>query len=454
MTTVTDLVKPNSGISIHWNLLFTFWVLVLFLSASACQQTSSQKPETMPSSHVDSLLTRDQLADKVLGLLVGSAIGDAMGAPTEMWDRMSIRIEYGHIDTMDVHVREASPEGPWDYNLPAGGTTDDTRWKKLAADYLIAQAAGADSLDSRAFGQHIIDTYLDYIKTLKTTDSFEPEPFERALRRMTWLQEWALVAKPYVEGDYENYMTALNRFYGGDLACAGMLYAPMVGLYYPGHPEKAYAEGYRLGIFDHGYARDITGLTAALTAAAAGYNSSPEENFDVIRQIDPHEFFRSRLLGRSAYRIYREARNIAYEAKNYEPGSSKLDSLLLPRRWKASRMLFAQREKAFDLLDSKLQDAPFHAGEIWLITLTGMMMHDWEFLPAMEFIINYGRDNDTTGAVAGAILGAYHGASALPPDLKELVLKTSRETLDIDLEQTAEQLTEAIWKRHPGFQEI
>jgi ADP-ribosylglycohydrolase len=68
----------------------------------------------------------------------------------------------------------------------------------------------------------------------------------------------------------------------------------------------------------------------------------------------------------------------------------------------------------------------------------------------MEFIINYGRDNDTTGALAGAILGAYHGASGLPQDLVETVLTTNRENLDIDLEKVAETLTEAIWRRHPG----
>jgi hypothetical protein len=429
--------------------------LLFLLAASGlvvwgCRPTPSEKQDTVLRETVDSLLSREQIADKVRGLLIGSAIGDAMGAPTEMWDRLSIRIEYGHIDTLDPAVREASPEGPWAYNLPAGGTTDDTRWKTLTADFLSSTPAGVDTLDARRFAQHIIDTYLDYIQALKSTDSFRPEPFEREARRMTWLQEWALVARPYVEGDYETYITALNRFYGGDLACAGLLYAPVIGLFYPGAPEIAYEEGYRLGIFDHGYARDITGLAAAMTAAAAAHDANPERCLAVIRHIDPHNFFESRLLGRSAYRIYREARNITYEARNLQPSHAALDSVRLPKRWKDSPLAFLQREKAYELLDPKLQDAPFHAGEIWLITLTGMMMHDWEFLPAMEFIINYGRDNDTTGALAGAILGAYHGASGLPPDLVETVLTTNRENLDIDLEKVAETLTEAIWRRHPG----
>ncbi len=46
------------------------------------------------------------LYDRVLGSLVGSAIGDAMGAPTEMWSRDQIQAEYGvNQYTADKRVR-------------------------------------------------------------------------------------------------------------------------------------------------------------------------------------------------------------------------------------------------------------------------------------------------------------------------------------------------------------
>ena len=67
----------------------------------------------------------------------------------------------------------------------------------------------------------------------------------------------------------------------------------------------------------------------------------------------------------------------------------------------------------------------------------------------MEFITNYGRDNDTVGAVTGSILGALHGYMALPQDQCELVLRVNREVLGIDLEQRARQLTTAVLSRRP-----
>ena len=124
---------------------------------------------------------------------------------------------------------------------------------------------------------------------------------------MSWLQEWAMVAKPFNQKDIEAYTYALNHFYGGEPTCAGMLYAPMIGLVHPDRALTAYQSAYRLGIFDLGYARDITGLTSAMTAASMSPNASPESIVKVLTKIDPNDYFNSRLVGRSSYRFYKDA---------------------------------------------------------------------------------------------------------------------------------------------------
>jgi len=69
---------------------------------------------------------------------VGSAIGDAMGASTEMWPREDIVEEYGYINELTPALRSQSPEGTWEHNLVAGATTDDTRWKYFIGQYLMS----------------------------------------------------------------------------------------------------------------------------------------------------------------------------------------------------------------------------------------------------------------------------------------------------------------------------
>lgn len=389
-------------------------------------------------------MSRYQLYDKILGTLTGSAIGDAMGAPTEMWSRKSIKVEFGFVDSLDNLIREPSPEGTWDYNLPIGGTTDDTRWKFIMGHFLINQAStlyAVNGISPKSFAQYIVNQYSSEVEAFKKIDSFDPAPFEQGMRRMSWLQEWAIVAKPYVENRMEDYQDAISKFYGGEMVCAGILYAPLIGAMYPGAPDLAYNTAYRLSIFDLGYARDITALTAALVAVAMSADVHTTEILEVLRNIDPKGYFKSRLVGRSSYKIYRDAIYIVDAAKRVDEVDEK--KLMLTKDNQDSLYL-TQLQAAYDLLDEKNQDYPFHAGEIHLINLTALLFANFDFRNTLNFVINYGRDNDTVGAVTGAILGAFYGFDRIPSDLKTSVLKTNKEKLGIDLELLAEQITDTI----------
>jgi ADP-ribosylglycohydrolase len=96
---------------------------------------------------------------------------------------------------------------------------------------------------------------------------------------------------------------------------------------------------------------------------------------------------------------------------------------------------------AYTQLDGRQQDMPFHAGEIYLQSLTAMLYADFDFKNTLIFLINYGRDNDTTASLAGGILGAWYGYNALPVSEREKVVRVTREELGIDLEKQAERLT-------------
>ena len=387
--------------------------------------------------------SNDSLYNKILGSLVGSAIGDAMGAPTEMWSRQNRQISYGYVETLDPSFIDPSPEGLWDFHLPPGTTTDDTRWKSLVGSYAANNLASfyePEGPDPYQFSEHILHAYQLEVQRLKESPIDDPMDIEHNMRRLTWLQEWAMVAKPFAARDLEAYTTALHRFYGGDLLCAGMLYAPVIGLPYPGDPDQAYRAGFRLGIFDQGYARDITGLVASMVAAALPYDATQNSIMEVFRTVDPNDFFRSRLFGREAFKTFQAAETISKAAKELKMCHNDLTIPLVD----GDSLATCRLQTAFELLDERNQDSPAHAQEILLVKLTALMYRDFDFPEAMEFITNYGRDNDTSGAVAGAILGAYWGFDALPVSLRDQVLKTNKKNLGIDLETLASEITDKI----------
>jgi hypothetical protein len=399
-----------------------YYLLIFMLILSSC--TEKKKPE------YDKLqisgLTAYELHDKILGMLVGSAIGDAMGAPTEMWNRDSISAKYGFVEKLDSMVREVSPEGVWVPNLPSGGTTDDTRWKVLASKFLLTQSSA--KLKAKDFAKHILSQYENYTEEFASIRDTLPESFESINLKLGWLQEWAKVSVPFLENNLVGYADSLGKFYGGEMVCAGLLYAPSIGSYFPGDPEYAYRQAYSLSIYDIGYAKDITAQAAAMTAAGMKKGATPDSLLAAL-QKDPSNYSRSRLVGRTANVILQNALLISSESKKLDSLNSGLSA--------ESPALVA----AFEDLDRRLQDMPFHAGEIWLQTLTAMIYADFDFMGSLIFLVNYGRDNDTTAAIAGGILGAYYGFEQLPDREKQQVLEINKSKLGIDLEQVAQELT-------------
>jgi ADP-ribosylglycohydrolase len=391
-------------------------------------------------------LTRSEVYDKVLGMLVGSAIGDAMGAPTEMWTRPNIQLNYGFVDKLDSMVREPSGEGTWAWNLPAGGTTDDTRWKKLTVEYLLTENKSGD-LEAANFAKHIMKEYEKDVKSLKSINSFEPEPYEKAMRRMAWLQEWAVVAKPFVEKKYLAYNDAISRFYGGEMVCAGLLYAPTIGAFYPQNPQKAYEQMYKLSIFDIGYARDLSSMAAAMTAAAMKKGATKETLISLFREIDPQGYFKSRLVGRRAVALLQDARLMVADVQKLKAEDLVDETFPEVKHSKADTLYMKRMYHLFKALDKKNQDLPFHAAEITLQMLTAMLYADFDFEKTIAFLVNFGRDNDTNSAVAGGILGALYGFEKLPTAMKQKVMYINKTELNTDFEALANQMTDKIMSR-------
>ena len=418
--------------------------LAILILATACGRKSSEvtfpTPGVAPTVSENTIvgLSREEYYDKVLGMLVGSAIGDAMGAPTEMWDRKSIRIHKHYVDSLDGLVGAHSPEGQWQTNMPGGSTTDDTRWKYLITGFLITQSP--DTLNPSDLAKNILKVYDLELRALKVGPSDYPT-INQNFSHLNWLIEWVKVAKPFADNDMYTYQHALNKFYGGEMTCAGMLYAPVVGAYFPGKPYKAYSQAYALSLFDIGYARDITSLTAAYVSKAMERDVNFSEITKITGEVDPQDYANSRLVGRLAYKAYKTAQSISFQAHAMREKEIPAD-IVIPDGFKHSALDYAQQQRAYELLEDQLQQIPFHAGEIHLINLTAIEFSKGDFTRALEFVSNFGRDNDTVGAVTGSILGAMWGFKKLPAHMTRIAIDVNRNIVGIDLEQLAQKLVD------------
>jgi len=428
--------------------LFICVCFIALGSVFSCKEQHGETvlPEPKKTAYAaDSLhLTREGYYDKVLGALVGSAIGDAMGASTEMWHRRDIQRKYGYITGLTPATREQSPEGTWEHNLSAGATTDDTRWKYLMVNYFTSTGRG---LSADHFANFITSYYQGVASGLKDKEVVaNPDALDGKLEKIDWIKEWARVALAFQQGPDE-YRAAQHRFYGGEMSCAGMLYTPMFGLVAP-DPESAYTSAYEHALFDLGYARDISALVSSMTHMAMR-----TKNMDSILNtavfVDPMRYQDSRLVGRISGRIAETARKSVWLAQEIGVADSvnlkDLLSLQIPTSFGGSKTDWARQEFVYTKLEKDKKAIAFHAGEIWQILITALEFGGGDFKKTLQFIVNYGRDNDTVAAVAGMILGAKDGFILLPEELKEEVLRVNRQQLGIDLQALAQQMVDELY---------
>ncbi|MFH6603506.1 ADP-ribosylglycohydrolase family protein [Maribacter algicola] len=424
---------------------FFLHALFIILFLVSCKKTASEinlpSPEKKVYGHDTKYLDQDTYYDKVLGALAGSAIGDAMGASTEMWHRNEIQLNYGYITGLTPAVRVQSPEGTWDNNLVAGSTTDDTRWKYFMVKYF---SRFDDNLTPQNFADFITDYYVSLTKELGDAQSNKnPDILDVRMEKIDWIKEWARVALAY-QKDATEYQKAMHRFYGGEMSCAGQLYTPMFGLLSK-NPEYAYRIAYDHSLFDLGYAKDISGLVAAMTNTAM-YSQSIDSILNTAIFIDPLEYKNSRLVGRISQNILDASRRTVLVARKIEIHDSLdtngLKELRMPQGFPYSTEEWVQQNRVYSFLEKEEKAIPFHSGEIWQILVTALEFGQGDFEKTMQFIVNYGRDNDTVAAVAGMILGAKDGFSKLPVDLSTEILRVNKEVLGIDLESLAREMTE------------
>jgi ADP-ribosylglycohydrolase len=153
------------------------------------------------------------------------------------------------------------------------------------------------------------------------------------------------------------------------------------------------------------------------------------------------------LVGRKAFSLLYEARLIVNEAQKMPKEDLLKEVFPKNNHLKADSLYMMRMYHAYKLLDKKVQPMPFHASEITLEVLTAMLFADFDFEKTMAFLINLGRDNDTTSAVAGGILGAFLGFEKLPEAMKQKVLTVNKQQLNTDFEALANQMTDKIMSR-------
>ncbi len=318
-----------------------------------------------------------RLKEKFTGCIAASWIGSAMGAAVEGWSREDIEKKYGFLDRL---LPYAHYSGEW--KREPGTTEDGIERQKLIATAIIEK-------QDRVLAQDVAAVWVRDIDSAKIVH--KQEPFDKALL------ELAQAGLPPSE---------LGKLFLYPNVVSLARSSHPLGLINAGDPKAAADDALEIGKL---YARETAYALrwAALYDAAIAEACRPGATVASVLKV-AREYVHYRREGALLYAGYD---TIEWEVNHaLELASKHTDPM-------AMRDEFYQHYHGGDYFNYSMSQA----NEIVAKGLAVFAITKGNPKEAILTAVNFGRDTDCLGAVAGGLAGALSGPSSLPQEWIEQV---------------------------------
>lgn len=342
-------------------------------------------------------IEKTALFDKIYASMLGGVIGDAMGGPVEGGHYERIGERYGIVDSLLAY--DKPPDYHSHFATAPGTITDDTRLKHILCQAIIARG----HMPRRG----------DFVKACADAYYAAQTDLERG-----FLEEYVL-AGMHGPG---------KLIWGGQPTNGFIMMNSPLGLICPCDPEAAFALSYDVDFISDGYAK----YSAAIAAAAVSAAIHPQATVSSVVEK-----------ALAACQSHRAEGELTRRWHWYDHVF-----LLNERLVKTAVDIAAQHRDVFSLRAEYYEHllvSPLgsEAAQTLAVALGMLVAAEGDLRQAIIGCVNYGRDNDSYATLAGAIAGALHGTSAIPPDWRDTVEAANPEpdmrALSLGLAQVAQQ---------------
>ena len=342
---------------------------------------------------------KDIIIDKARGCLIGGAAGDALG----------YSVEFSSLDNI---IKEYGDSGITDYSTDSKGIarfSDDTQMTLFTAEGLLSAYQDNSSPSHQDIYRHMKTAYLAWFATQTSFQLPLPSSWLTHVRDL-----WARRAPG------NTCLSALSELEGGrtvnndSKGCGGVMRIAPIGVFYAARASQDKMQNaQRETAIIAGDSARITHLNDLSTLAS------------VFTALVIYECMRTHVIDRMTFRsIVSLALN---ETLATMPGNEKTDRFI------------AIIQKAVDLAGSSRSDreAIQALGEGWVaeetvaIAVFCVMRYIRDFEGCLVAAVNHDGDSDSTGAVAGNIVGAILGYTGIPEkfrrglELRDLILSVA-----------------------------
>ncbi len=330
-----------------------------------------------------------------------------MGGPVEGFTFERIKKTYGFVNSLIPYSEiNVSAHGP--FQLHAGAYTDDSRMSKIFANSIINKKDVATSKD-------IAKEYINYYHNAKTE-----------------------IEKDFIEEYYYKAIYANDKeIFGGQPTNGAIMGIAPFGVISPCNPKKAFNDAFEAMFVSSGYARYATAMAACAISFAMCDNATyTDVEKTMLSVAKSHKQNREGLRWSSSH---------MYEGVGQKPEN------LVKKAIEIANMHSDLIEIHKELNDAIIQDFFADASESLAIAIAFLHVSKGDFTKSITGCVNFGRDNDSSASIAGAIAGALNGASCIPQEWIALVESANEGPT---FKEIATELCEIIVSKHENDKQV
>lgn len=334
------------------------------------------------------------LRGRVRGMLYGIAFGDALGAPIEKLLSHEIAEHYGRVETLD-HAWHKNALGPDARNHRIRGhgiVTDDTLMTLCLIDIYRDEVRHLDAWDMAS----------GMVRQIAWTPRWIPE-----MQRETMLIERLFYPEKWIFQRHQ--LAACDPRLGGVgnmVNCGAAMYIAPVGIVNAADPKAAYDEAIAFAAgHQESYGLEAAGALAACIAAATAPGSSLADVFEAALAV-AKDGTRSAIEG-----ILDDATQLKRERASYEAVVARFHGTI--RRFSPSGDDINRNASQAGRPTAAYTPSRLGSIEELPLALGFCALNDGDFRKSLADGVNSGRDTDSIGVMAGAILGALHGETVI-----------------------------------------
>ena len=364
-------------------------------------------------------------ADRVKGVIFGTAFGDAMGAVVEKMTYSQIKEKYDRIETTQTKWWKADwPETARLGRMRGQGIiTDDTLMTLALMNVYITERRHLDAYDMAN----------EFVKEIAFRQRYIPEFGREALIVDRLFYPEKHIFNRHVLANCE----PREGGYGNMVNCGAAMYISPIGIANACNPKGAYDEAI---LFASGhqisYGLEAAGVMACCVAKALEPGATVQDIVNTALHYAKdgtkraiHDICEKAITLQPCKEDREQVVHALHEViAHYSPMGDdvnrSMDKVGIPSNHYTPSRLFA------------IEELP--------LALAYIVVHDGNFLEAVKDGVSSGRDTDSIGVMIGAILGAMQGVNAIPAAEIAILEDVNKQNMEKHCNQFIEAATAII----------